>query len=230
MQIWLFFEAGCGGDGLCNLLEHSLNVRTIDGQEPYWRVHRIVDGAVKFYAPTPDTAGCFRNAPLQPFRAGSNRLNLQYANLVGTNQNCIVTSHDVTLDYLDDSDQKDILCRDQIKILLKNHSVKQMINQSMIKNLQSYHNPELAKIDLSRFDFVVSTEEITISWNAFQNLAQNLGLVANHDKYLEFLDICSGGRTYLKHNRNVEIYQSHLGRDGVTYQLIDVWQTNETTS
>jgi hypothetical protein len=107
MQIWIFFHAGSGGDGLANLLEQACNVVSIDGVKN-WRIHRIVDGKVKFYAPYPDQRGCFRLKHLERFDHRNNCLVQGYLDAVQQKQHCIVTSHDVTLDYLHSSDCQDI--------------------------------------------------------------------------------------------------------------------------
>ena len=54
MQYWIFFQAGVGGDGFANLLEHANNVIPVDNKR-YWRIQtdNIIDGKryVKFLSP-----------------------------------------------------------------------------------------------------------------------------------------------------------------------------------
>ena len=60
MQFWIYFDAGAGGDGFANLLEHATNVKPWDQNLKVWRLSHYIDDEATFYAPTIDKNGCFR--------------------------------------------------------------------------------------------------------------------------------------------------------------------------
>ena len=160
MQIWFFFDAGTGGDGIANLFERSSNVTSIDGLINYWRVHRIVDKKIKFYAANPDVNGCFRS--VEHFDNKKNQLDPGYVSCVTTNKNCIITSHDVTLTALYNSDCQDIFCKDQIKVLLTLTDQNKSKINAAIKNLCAELNGSVTfnTVDHSMFDIVLDVDKI----------------------------------------------------------------------
>jgi len=227
MQIWFFFNPGVGGDGVANLFERSTNVVSFDAttENPidYWRVHRFVDGSPKFYAPTPDVNGCFRTG--QSFNQSSNKLNHGYAQCVLTDQNCVVTSHDVQLQSLDKSDCYDIFCKNQIKVLLTLDDTHRVRVNASIKNLL----PVLSKsvypaVNTGMFDLVLDVDRIQSDWNYVKKISQDIGVELTHQTYLEYQDILKGNKTFLTNNFQIEEYVSCVQNDTITYKLIDIWQ------
>jgi hypothetical protein len=224
MQIWFFFDAGTGGDGIANLFERSSNVTSINGLINYWRVHRIVDKKIKFYAVNPDVNGCFRS--VEPFDKEKNQLDPGYVSCVTTNKNCIITSHDVTLTALYNSDCQDIFCKDQIKVLLTLADQNKSKINAAIKNLcaeldQSATNNS---VDHSVFDIVLDIDKIQSDWQYVYNFSQSVGLDLDFQKYLEYQDLLNGNKTYMVNNFQVEEYESTVNQNNITYRLIDVWQ------
>lgn len=224
MQIWFFFDAGTGGDGVANLFERSSNVTSIDGPINYWRVHRIVDKKIKFYAVNPDINGCFRQE--KHFDKEKNQLDPRYVSCVNANKNCIITSHDVRLTALYKSDCQDIFCKDQIKVLLTlSDQTKSKINAS-IKNLcaELYQSASRKTVDHSMFDIVLDVDKIQTDWQYVCNFTQLVGLDLEFQQYLEYQDLLKGNKTYMVNNFQVEEYESTINQDNVTYRLIGTWQ------
>lgn len=226
MQFWIFFEPGIGGDGFGNLLEHSHNVQCIDGADKFWRVHRIVDGEIKFSAPTPDHNHCFRSY-LQPFLTRDNHLHDSYTALVDQDINCVILSHDVFLTELDRSELRSVLMKNQKKILLLGDR-KQAKWKSAIKNLDPslviHDPPDHLPIDRARFDWIIDMRTAITEWNIVDQFCQEAGLQLEYQKYLEYQSLLAGDRTYLKNNYNIKIYQSLISDQARIYQHIDTWQ------
>lgn len=226
MQIWLFFQAGAGGDGVANLFERSNNVVPIDGETGYWRIHRTVDRNVKFYAPTIDSIGCFRNN--QHFDQNSNKLVAGYLDIVNQNLNCVVTSHDTALDLLENSDCQEIMCKNQIKILLVSNNSKIDTVNSATKNLLptvgSYVDPVLYP---EKFDYVLDVDLVKSDWTYVDNFCKNIGIELPHCEYLQYCDLLLGNKTFMTNNFNVEEWESTINKTHITYKLVDIWQPNQ---
>jgi hypothetical protein len=225
MQIWIFFEPGVGGDGFANLLEKSTDIEPIDGETGYWRVHRIVDGRIKFYAPTPDQEECFRSS-LKPFRQCTNRLRKGYLDIVSDNKNCVITSHDVTLSNLRASDYQDIFCHDQIKVLLTGDIIASRWIAAT-KNLQTHIPPDVVQqktVDLSQFDYVYDIRDLQQDWQLVKKFCDSFGIQLDKSHHDQYLSLLAGNRDHLNNNYNVEIYQSRILDDHIEYDRIDVWQ------
>jgi hypothetical protein len=224
MQIWFFFDAGTGGDGIANLFERSSNVTSIDGLINYWRVHRIVDKKIKFYAANPDVNGCFRS--VEHFDNKKNQLDPGYVSCVTTNKNCIITSHDVTLTALYNSDCQDIFCKDQIKVLLTLTDQNKSKINAAIKNLCAELNESVTfnTVDHSMFDIVLDVDKIQTDWQYVYDFSQSVGLDLDFQDYLEYQDLLKGNKTYMVNNFQVEEYESTICQNNITYRLIDVWQ------
>lgn len=173
-QIWIFFAPGVGGDGFANLLElcDSMHSWQHDLRQPVWRVHRVVDGIVKFWAPSPDRDHCFRRG--MRFDQSHNQLKQDYQQAVLDGRNLVVTSHDIMLYNLDTSDSQDIFCRDQIKVLLDTKDYVNANRQCFVKNLMNVDATQIedslaserplyarySQTDRSRFDHVIWAEDI----------------------------------------------------------------------
>lgn len=173
-QIWIFFAPGAGGDGFANLLElcHGMHVWGFDPKQPVWRVHRVVDGGVKFWAPPPDQGHCFRRG--SRFDQSQNQLKQDYEQAVLDGHKLVVTSHDILLHNLDLSDRRDIFCQDQIKVLLDTRDYVNANRQCILKNLINVDATQLVdplaaqrslyarylETDRSRFDHVIWAEDL----------------------------------------------------------------------
>jgi len=225
MQIWFFFNPGVGGDGVANLFERSNNVVSFDAttNDPidYWRVHRFVDSSPKFYAPIPDVNGCFRAC--QYFNQSSNKLNPGYVQCVLTSQNCIVTSHDVQLQALNNSDCRDIFCKNQIKVLLTlDNDNKAKINASTKNLLPVLSKSVYPKVDFSMFDIVLDVDRIQTNWQYVKKISQDIGFELNYQTYFEYQDILRGNKTFLTNNFQIEEYTSCIQNNNITYKLVDI--------
>lgn len=230
MQIWFFFEPGVGGDGITNLIERSNNFVPYDGVSDWWRIHRIVDNKPKFYAPTPDTQGCFRFN--KRFKLKYNQVNAGYANCINQNQNCVVASHDVTLEALEASDCQDIFCRDQIKVLLINNDKQSVIVNATTKNL-IYKFPSSLRttsINQSKFDIILDVNKLQTDWKYLNNFCCDVGIDLNFEQYRQYQDLLKGSKTYMKSNFNVEEYMSVIEDNNIKYTLVNVWQSTANKS
>lgn len=224
MQFWIFFQPGTGGDGFANLLEKSPNVHPLDVVDIGWRIHRIVDGQIKFHAPTPDTGGCFRSN-LRPFSLSNNQLQPLYQNLVLCKKNCVITSHDVTMKQLKASDCQHILCQDQVRILLVGDTDTANL-QAAKKNLQ----PQVLNfgsgksLDYTQFDLIVDIRDIQSDWTNFKHFCKNINIECDQQYHDQYLDLLTGSTRFMNQNHGVEIYESKSVDNQITYDLVDVWQ------
>jgi len=227
MQIWLFFQPGVGGDGVANLLERSKNITPIDGITDYWRIHRIVDGEIKFYAPSIDNIGCFRNN--QSFKEKNNKLKEEYVSIINQNGNCIVTSHDVSLRALKSSDRQDIFLKDQIKILLTSacdpwsNIVKATI-KNLLPTLPQEHvmSPMLYP---EKFDYVLDVDLVKTSWDYINNFCKQVNLALHEDEYLHYRNLLLCNKNYLTKHVGIEEWEFTINGTCITYNLIDTWKS-----
>ena len=224
MQIWLFFQAGTGGDGIANLIERSSNITPIDGVTDYWRIHRIVDNDIKFYAPTIDDLDCFRHN--QSFKENTNKLKEEYVDIVNQNHNCVVTSHDVSLELLCSSDKQDIFLKDQIKVLLTSECSTTAITKFVTKNLlpklpQTIATPILYP---EKFDYVLDVNLVKSNWEYVKTFCNSTGLDLCKDEYLQYCDLLAGNKTYMTGNFGIEEWRSNITGTHITYDLINTWQ------
>lgn len=174
-QIWIFFAPGAGGDGLANVIElcHGMQRWRHNPDQIFWRAERVVDDQVKFWAPCVDSAWCFRKGTW--FDQSQNRLDAEYEHLVASGRNLVATSHDILLYNLDRSDRQDVLCKDQIRVLLDSRDYAACQRHMIKKNLMTvsvdnFNEHALARphalyqrydqCDRSRFDHVVWLEDL----------------------------------------------------------------------
>lgn len=242
-QFWIFFAAGTGGDGLANLLERCHGMHDwapeplIWGQRgpmtPVWRVHRIVDGAVKFWAPAPDVEACFRLG--KRFDSNSNCLKNSYLEAVQAEKNIVVASHDVTLRHLDSSDCLDIFSRGQVKILLDSRDYfrchQQHIKKCLVSTtLQEFEDLAAVKktiytnyqtTDRSRFDHVVWIEDLG-SVESLQEFVQRLGLDVETSVIEQYLTVKSGDWPAVRPTgQSVPAYRSRVENHMIFYESVD---------
>ena len=201
MQVWIYFQPGVGGDGIANLLEKSQTVVSIDSSPPVWRLHRYVDGELKFWAPTIDQLHCFRRD--QPFDISNNTLSQRYVELVKSNQNIVVTSHDIFLKNLRLSDEQHILEFNQVKVLITTQNLKQAMMSNLKKTLASltpeklnqacdWYLEQYQKIDHANFDMVIYSEDIQRNIDAITNLCGKLSWNLDSQYYTNYIDLITG--------------------------------------
>lgn len=229
MQIWIYFLAGAGGDGLANLLEHADNVENIDSDQDSkcWRVHRFVDNQPKFYANPVDNIRCFRNS--QPFLSAENQLRSNYVRLVENNITTVCTSHDVTKKYLHSSDNRDILEYDQVSVYLYHPDYRQCRYQAALKNLESRPPPAVnnndydtirQKIDFSQYDFILNIAEIQQDWSTVDKFCNTVGLNLNSERFNEYKKLQAGNDEWYRHcysNFIPKRYRSSTAGNDITY-------------
>lgn len=222
MQLWLFFYAGSGGDGIANLFERSNNVTPIDKIKNYWRVHRIVDNSIKFFAPAPDQNYCFRSK--RPFKLSENQLNPQYLECIDQNLNCVVTSHDVSLNCLKNSDSQDILCKNQVKVYLKSNDFEKIAEMGMKKNLRAapIHFSEIID-SFDQFDYVLDVDRIKTDWQYVKDFCNQINFELNYDQYLQYQDLLAGNRTFMNDLYNIQEYTSRIENNMTVYELTNMW-------
>ena len=224
----VFFQPGVGGDGVANLFERSKNITSIDGVKDYWRVHRIVDNDIKFYAPTIDDRGCFRQK--QSFKNANNNLKKEYVDIVNQNRNCVVTSHDVTLESLLASDCLDILLKNQIKVLLTStRDTLFNIIKATTKNLLPTLPPEdtlktKTTIYPEKFDYVLDVDLVKTSWEYVENFCKQVNLDLTKDEYLEYRNLLLCNNTSLANQFGVEEWVSTIDGEQISYKLVSTWK------
>lgn len=234
-QIWIFFAAGTGGDGLANLIEHCDGVKAWhrDVGQPTWRVDRVVDGLVKFWAPPMDAQHCFRTGKW--FDQSTNQLRDDYEHLVISGSTLVATSHDILLFNLDRSDRQDVLCRNQIKVLLDSRDYLNCHRQCVLKNLMSVDAEEIkngawveqsplyaryAQTDRSRFDHVIFTEDLT-SEQGILGLLEKLGLEIQPHLLSQYQLLRNNQWHQVVGGNKVSQYRSHIENGKICFYLVD---------
>jgi hypothetical protein len=227
VQIWVFFDPGTGGDGIVNLLERSTNTVPIDEGSDCWRVHRLVDGQIKFYAPSVDQNHCFRTG--KPFRIADNYLRSCYVDAVHQERPCVVASHDVSLDLLRRSDSLEILTKKQIKVRLTNNDPVGAAQTASLKNLLPFvSKPFLPVNNFEQFDYVIDVERFQQDWNMVKKICDSVGLDLDRDQYLQYQDLLRGNFTYMSGNSDIEMYKSKIDGTRISYQLESIYQPTQT--
>lgn len=212
MQVWLFFQAGAGGDGLANLLEHSANVVTLDGRPKHWRVHRIVDDRIKFSAPSVDHNACFRRGNGSAFLAANNQLHEHYVDIAWTQpRNCVVTSHDLSLSLLQNSDCQHIFSAQQIRVAIINHNTVKQSYDSHVKNLlTSWQHVYADSIDVGQFDYVLDMELLQQDWQLMQNFCEDIGLHLCQSSFSQYQKLLQGDVSFVPYNHKIPRYKLHM--------------------
>lgn len=234
-QIWIFFAAGVGGDGLANLLEQSDGV-TVWGQDQSgssWRVHRVVDDQVKFWAPPVDKKHCFRKGHW--FEQQDNVLQPEYLQAVRSNATIVVTSHDIVLYNLDRSESLDVFGRDQIRVLVDSRDYLKCHQDAVKKNLMivaldnfndvahAVATPSLSRYrqtDRSRFDRVVWIEDLSTETQLVA-FARDLGLRLKSEIVQQYLLLRSPQWSQVLGPRWVPRFQSYIESGMICYKSLD---------
>lgn len=220
MQIWIFFIAGAGGDGIANLLEKTSNAVTLDNDDKHhWRVHRWVNNAPKFWAPNLDALGCFRSNPMQPFYNHNNSLKDRYLDSVNNNQLVIVTSHDVSLLKLRQSDCQEIFSKESIMVYIDCDENTRIYN-TVIKNLQP--NFDSARIksrcDLNNFNVVIDSDQFAKDQTYAQQVCASLKIDLDPVVYDQYQNLLKGDKTLAPFCK--EYYVSTHTDNGITYKQL----------
>jgi hypothetical protein len=194
MQFWIYFDAGAGGDGFANLLEHATNVKPWDKDLKVWRLSHYINDAATFYAPPIDHNGCFRTpkngTSSSAFCQNDNTLHPSYIGRVQNNINTVCTSHDLGLESLNASDCQDILTKNQIKILIENSDPLVTYRACCIKNfktgsLQPSENwlKWTATLDKSPFDIVIDIAKIKTDWQYVKEFTDRFDIHLSESVY-----------------------------------------------
>jgi hypothetical protein len=235
-QIWIFFAPGVGGDGLANLLEQcgDVHIWAHDSTQPVWRVHRVVDDQVKFWAPAVDQQHCFRNG--RSFELASNQLAEAYVQALSIDKTIVVTSHDILLYNLYRSDCQDLFTRNQIRILLDSRDYRRCLLDLVRKNLMILPAAKLQKdadhaalhaqfqryqqVDRSRYDHVVWAEDLldSVELLRFINL---LKLDITRDMIDQYRMLrYDQWRRVLAPDQNPPRYRSYVESGEIRYELL----------
>lgn len=224
-QLWFHFSPGVGGDGLVNLLEHAWTVKPVDHQL-MWRVHRVVDNQVKFFAATIDRDQCFRTNPV--IYQSSNRLYDTYIQNINNNRDMIIASHDVGLTMRGAKLPPELLIG-QENILIKTRNPDQAWRTGKIKNLNEmdldifnstnkHTFPAWADVHekIDCFDHVFYIEDITQTWIDFMEFLNVLHLNIDRIYYDQYQQIISGDISKVK--QNVDHYSIYIENNTIKYR------------
>jgi hypothetical protein len=216
MQLWITFVPGCGGDGLCNLLEHCDTVETLDNRL-FWRIHYYVNSKPKFWMPSMcSPCGCFRR---ESFSHDKYTLDPRYLELVNNKSTIIVPNHDMSLQWVESCGLLETFTKDRISILIRTADPPLAWETCHIKNL---HEVPVREIRLNRlhqyssnFDFEFFIEDILSDWLTFKSFTSHLGLTIEKIYYDHFVQIIKGEVMYaLDDNyKKLSYFESYVDHD-----------------
>jgi hypothetical protein len=197
MQFWIFFEAGVGGDGFANLIEHANNVTSAD-EEIGWRIHNEFT-AVKFYGANWTTDPIpFRN---QKVNADQVIINPNYVRLINQKQNTVLCAHPTPYrEQIDTSQFKELVQKDQVKIHLYSTNTDR-VKSDLIAKLPGIEIPDnwqnnIIKIinkELARTDYAlhIDIERAWTDWKYLSSCLASVGIDLDkvyYDKYLNIIN------------------------------------------
>ena len=197
MQFWIFFEAGVGGDGFANLLEHANNVTPADG-ETSWRIHHGT-AAVKFYGAKWTTDPIpFRNSKVDTSQV---IINPEYVRLINQKQNTVLCAHQGSYrSQIDTSQFKELVQKDQVKIHLYSMDTDR-IKSDLVAKLpgieipDNWQNDMIKKInnELARTDYAlhIDIEQVWQDWDYLNSCLTSIGIdldKIHYDKYLNIIN------------------------------------------
>jgi hypothetical protein len=219
MQYWIFFIGGAGGDGFSNLLEHSNNIKPVDGKL-LWRSkpNDLNTDKVAFFYPKIANHGSFlRNHKDPNFDLTNVELSPIYRHLVETGQNTIISVH--PWDYNFDPKFKywDFLEQDQHKIYLYSNNIRRFVDDFCDKNSKwiptLYSNTSVPDSNLTdayreeKFNFfskydppyyntkpldyktLIDIDRAWEDWDYLNNILINIGINLDRKYYEEYLDV-----------------------------------------
>lgn len=235
MQYWIHFLPGAGGDGIGNLLNFSTNVRGLqydlhDLPDKYWNVHREINRSVKFNGIEPDKHACFRRN-LGFTTVNGNLLRPEYIDAVDNDDNIIITSHDVFLKNLRESDSQEYLNKNRIDILLYSNDLFKMRKNELVKNLNPFREEELIYDqeylsfyinslickNSQQFDYVFDISEWQQDWTLVKSHTEMLGLDLSMDVFQDYIRIAKYGRPpqHTPLQQNYDCYESYVNEEGI---------------
>ena len=241
MQYWVYFKAGAGGDGLCNLLEHCCEVTPLDTQyydlPMGWRLHRIIDNEyVKFHFPYIDSNDQIRRGI--PFNAQTNQLSNAYLDAVHSGANIMVPSHDTYGEFENQSDvhAQHIWKKNRFTIGLYSKNQRQRVKNYYMKSLIPHpdnvnecwkwecekYPPLLPEHTRSAdYDLYVCLEEITATYNEFKYFAKELGLTCTEQVFEQYRIITDfSDIDFVEKNVPTESYTTVVKDGWVQFDLI----------
>lgn len=204
MQYWIFYTAGVGGDGFCNLLEHADNVVPADNKFE-WRIHKKQDtgNKTKFYSPN-----WSNHLRAHPFRRPDilvpiEQIRQSYLDIVEQNNSTVIPCHSsVYFQQIDACPYKHIVEKNQIKIHLYSLDFAR-VNEDLIAKtglmIGSNGNPDRNKFLLTAeilryynselFDYQVDIEQVWRNWDYFKEFVDKLGLTMDKKYYDEYFSL-----------------------------------------
>jgi hypothetical protein len=199
MQYWLFFWGGTGGDGLSNLLEHANNLEPCDGVRR-WRTRNTPSGKIAFHGPRfSNVPSLFRNH--QGFDMSKIYLLDHYVQLVEQGKSTVIPAHPWQYDeFLKKFPQRDIIEKDQHKILLYSNDMDRIVTDFIDKNPTSEKNKqELIRSMAGKnvlkdspklgYQTLVDMDRIWKDWDYFNDILVNIGIDLDRKYYEEYLDV-----------------------------------------
>jgi hypothetical protein len=205
MQYWIIYQAGVGGDGFGNLLEHADNVFPADGEEK-WRIHYrdgrtgILDRPVRFY----QAHWAYHNP--MPFRSNSlpetPRLNPHYVELIKQQKNTVITAHPYYFEQVKQFEYKDLVKQHQLLINLYSNRVDRVYQDLVAKRpelLPGLTPRYMRDISLenskesTRSDYTIhiDIEQAWRDWPYLNSCLEKLGINLDkkyYDHYLTYID------------------------------------------
>jgi len=206
MQYWILYQAGVGGDGFANLLEHANNIFPADGEEQ-WRIHYkdgrygILDRPVRFY----QAHWAFDPIPFRlPTLTKSTVLNPVYVDLIEQQKNTVITAHHNYFNLINKFEHQHIVTQYQIIINLYSDRVQRVYRDlkekrpesiTIIGDLTKFTNlfQTINLKESNRSDYVIhiDIEQAWRDWPYLNNCLTKLGIDLDkkfYDYYLTYID------------------------------------------
>lgn len=192
MQYWIIYQAGIGGDGFANLIEHASNITPAD-KVLEWREHYRINHKIKFYS-------CAWAQEPKPFRQPgicNAVLNAEYVNLVTQRKNTVIPVHYYYWNDIDYFEHKNTVTQDQIKIHLYSSNLQRAFTDAFVKNkLEIDHNKfsgyceQIAsELKRSQYDCHIDIEQVWDSWNYLEQILGKLDITLSKDVYRQYMEL-----------------------------------------
>ena len=199
MQYWLFFWGGVGGDGLSNLLEHADNIESCDGVKR-WRTRPVPSGKMAFHGPRfANVPSLFRNH--HGFDMTKIHLLDYYIKLIEQGKNTIIPAHPWQYaDFLEQFPQRDIIEKDQHKILLYTNDIDRMVTDFIDKNPTSEEQKRTLRKSMEGKNIIkdspalgyqtyIDMDRVWKDWDYLNEILVNIGINLDRKYYEEYLDV-----------------------------------------
>ena len=192
MQYWIIYQAGVGGDGFANLLEHGSNVLPADGVLE-WRVHYRIQEHIKFYS-------CKWAQEPKPFRQPGVRnsvLNPHYVEYVQSEQNTVIPVHYCYWDDYLQFEHKQIITSNQCKIHLYSSNPGRAFRDVFVKNrrdakpehYQGYCNEIKKELKRSQYQCHIDIEQVWRSWSYLEEKLNEIGIEIKREVYDQYMEL-----------------------------------------